>query len=157
MMQNLPAKIKWSAPEYEYHKKNPEWFWVLGIITIKMVLAAVILDNFLFGVFIVLAGFSLAVYGARKPRVIQIELGSGGIKAGNKNYDYDDLDHFWINYEPPYKKELILESKKTFSPHSTIMLGDADPELARRFLLQYAKEKRIEESLANTIAKMLKF
>lgn len=157
MTQNLPVKISWSAPEYEYHKKNPEWFWILGIITIAMVLVAIIVGNFLFAVLVVLSGFSLAIYGARKPRLIKIGLSSGGISADKKQYDYDDLSHFWINYEPPQKKEIVLEFKKAFSTHITIMLGDTDPEMARRFLLQYAKEKKIEESLANSIAKMLKF
>ena len=45
-MENLPSKIKWSALEYEFHEKTPEWYWALGIITAALVLAAVILHNF---------------------------------------------------------------------------------------------------------------
>ena len=146
-MDNLPSKIKWSAPEYEFHEKIPEWYWVLGIITAAMVLAAVVLRNFLFAVFAVLAGFSVGLYGARKPRMIIHEINSGGVSSGNRH----------LNYDPPTKKELILESKKTFSAHTVILLGNADPEQIRRYLLQYLKEKKIEESLVAVIARALKF
>ena len=156
-MENLPSKINWSAPEYEFHEKTSEWYWALGIITAALVLTAVILRNFLFAVFAVLAGFSVGLYGARRPRVIRHEINSGGVLIGNKNLNYENISHFWINYNPPLKKELILESKKTFSAHTVILLGNADPEQIRRYLLQYLKEKKIEESLAAVIARVLKF
>lgn len=156
-MENFPAKIKWSALEYEHHEKAPEWYWALGIITAALVLAAVILHNFLFAVFAVLAGLSVGLYGTRRPRMIRHEINSGGILTGNKNLNYEHIDHFWINYDPPAKKELILESKKTFSTHTVILLGNSDPEQTRRYLLQYLKEKKIEESLIAVIARVLKF
>jgi len=156
-MENLPSKIRWSAPEYEFHKKTREWYWALGIITAALVLAAVVLRNFLFAVFAVLAGFSVGLYGTRRPRAIIHEINSGGVSLGNRSFNYENIDHFWINYDPPAKKELILESKKTFSTHTVILLGDADPEPIRRYLLQYLKEKKIEESLAAAIARALKF
>jgi len=156
-MDNLPSKIRWSAPEYEFHEKTPEWYWALGIITAALVLAAVVLRNFLFAVFAVLAGFSVGLYGARRPRLVSHEINSGGVSFGNRNFNYENIDHFWINYNPPLKKELILESKKTFSTHTVILLGDADPEQIRRYLLQYLKEKKIEESLVAVIARALKF
>ena len=145
------------APEYEFHEKNPEWYWALGIITAALVLAAVVLSNFLFAVFAVLAGFSVGLYGARRPRTILHEINSGGVSLGNRNFNYENIDHFWIDYNPPAKKELILESKKTFSTHTVILLGNADPEQIRRYLLQYLKEKKIEESLVAVIARVLKF
>jgi len=156
-MDNLPSKIRWNAAEYEFHEKTPEWYWTLGIITAALVLAAVILRNFLFAVFAVLAGFSVGLHGSRRPRTIIHEINSGGVSFGNRNLNYEDIGHFWINYNPPIKKELILESKKTFSTHTVILLGDADPEQIRRYLLQYLKEKKIEESLVAVIARALKF
>jgi len=156
-MDNLPSKIKWDAPEYEFHEKTPEWYWALGIITAALVLAAVVLHNFLFAVFAVLAGFSVGLHGSRRPRIIIHEINSGGVSFGNRNLNYDSIDHFWIHYDPPVKKELILESRKTFSAHMVILLGNADPEQIRRYLLQYLKEKKIEESLVAVIARALKF
>lgn len=156
-MSNIPAKIKWHAPEHEYHEKGPEWFWVLGIITLAMILAAVILKNFLFAILVVLSGFCVALYGARRPRMAEFELTPRGIMAWDKLHDYDSISHFWIEYDPPHKKELILELKKKMSPHMVIMLGDADPEIVREYLIRYLREKKITESFAASMARLLKF
>ena len=156
-MNNLPSKIRWSAPEYEFHEKNTEWYWVLGIITAALVLTAFILHNFLFAVFAILAGFSLGLYGARRPTLMHHEINPGGISAGNKKINYEHIDHFWINYEPPMKKEIIFESKKTFSLHTTMLIGHTDPEQIRRYLLQYLREKKIDESFVSALAHFLKF
>ena len=115
-MDNLPSKIKWNAPEYEFHEKSTEWYWALGIITAALVLAAVILHNFLFAVFAVLAGFSVGLYGTRRPRITLHEINSGGVSSGNRNLNYDSIDHFWINYDPPIKKKLFWNQKKLFPP-----------------------------------------
>lgn len=153
----LPSKIKWRSLEYEFHEKNAEWYWVLGIITAALVLTAFILHNFLFAIFAILAGFSLGLYGARKPRLAYHEINPGGILTGNKKINYEHIDHFWINYEPPAKKEIIFESKKTFSPRITILLGHSDPEQLRVYLLQYLKEKKIDESFVSALAHFLRF
>ena len=155
-MDDLPQKLEWQAQEYEFHKKSPEWFWALGVITLALVLAAVILKNFLFAALSVLSGFSLALYGARKPRIVAFKIDSRGITVGDKLHDYQSLKKFWINYNPPHKKEMFVESKKTFSPLITIELGDIDPGMAREYLLRYIKEEKIEEPFITTLARLLK-
>ncbi len=160
-MPKITAKqstyIKWQAPEYEHREKSSDWFWMVGIITIALVFAAILLKNLLFGILAGLAGFSIALYGARKPSVVNFRIGPKGIEIGNKIYDYENLNSFWVNYDPPRRKDLILESKKAIMPHIVIFLGDADPEEIRQYLLQFLKEVKIEESLTNTIAKLLGF
>lgn len=155
-MDNLPQKLEWQAQEYEFHKKSPEWFWALGVIALSLVLAAVILDNFLLAVLVALGGFSLALYGARKPRIVAFKIDPRGITAGDKLYDYESIKKFWINYDPPRRKEMFIESKKTFSPLITIELGDADPETVRNYLLRYIKEEKIEEPFITTLARILR-
>ena len=146
-MENLPSKIKWGAPEYEFHEKTPEWYWALGIITAALVLAAVILHNFLFAVFAVLAGFSVGLYGTRRPRTILHEINSGGVSLGNKNFNYEHIDHFWINYNPPAKRAYLGIKKNIFHPYRNLA-GQRRPEQIRRYLLQYLKEKRLKNLLS---------
>ena len=95
---------------------------VLGsrIITAALVLATVVLSNFLFAVFAVLAGFSVGLYGARRPRITLHEINSGGVSLGNRNFNYENIDHFWIDYNPPAKKNLFWNQKNFFRPHRDI-------------------------------------
>ena len=155
-MDNLPQRIEWQAQEYEFHKKSPEWFWALGIITFALVLTAIVLENFLFAALAVLSGFSLALYGARKPRIVAFKIDPRGITVEDKLYDYENIKKFWINYDPPRRKEIFIESKKTFSPLITVELGDADPSLVREYLSLYAKEGKIDEPFITTLARLLK-
>jgi hypothetical protein len=154
---NNLEKIEWSAPEYEYHEKTSDWFWALGVITLALFLSAIFLGSFLFGLLVLLAGFSLALYGARKPNVVNFKIDVQGIHIGNTIYNYENLKSFWLDYQPPYIKELIIESQKTFMPHINIMLGDIDPLKVREYLLKFLKEEKIEEPLTATIARFLKF
>jgi hypothetical protein len=149
--------IEWSAPEYEYHEKSSDWFWALGIITVGLFLSAILLKSFLFAFLILLSGFSLALYSARKPNNISFKINVQGIHIGETIYTYENLKSFWIDYEPPHKKELIVESKKTLMPHIAIMLGEADPLRVRDYLLKFLKEEKIEEPLTTSIARFLKF
>ncbi|HDO23648.1 MAG TPA: hypothetical protein ENG99_00300 [bacterium] len=150
-------RIEWRAPEYEYMKKTADWFWIVGIVTLALISAAIFLGNVHFAILAGLAGFSIALYGARKPKTINFSISSKGIQIGNKIYDYENLNSFWINYAPPHRKELIIESNKTFMPHINIMLGETNPEKIHEYLLQFLKEEKIEESLIITIARLIGF
>lgn len=152
-----PLQIEWQAPEYEFRKKTADWFWVAGIITIAFIFSSVVLKNILFAVLVVIGSFSLMLYAARKPKIVSFSVGPKGIQIAERIYYYDDLKSFWINYNPPQTKELIIESKKTFMPHITIMLGDADPVKARDFLLKFLPEQKNEESLITTISRLIGF
>jgi len=156
-MENLLEKIEWKAPEYEYIKKSPDWFWAVGIITVGLLVSAFFLKSFLFGFLVLLAGFSIALYGAKKPNIVSFSIGPRGIKIREILYEYENLKKFWINYDPPQKKELLIESKKTLMPHIIIPLANENPKKIRDYLLQFLKEEKIEESLIMTIARLLKF
>lgn len=154
---NQIQQIEWQAPEYEFHQKKPDWFWALGIIVAALVFSAIIFKNMLFAILALMGGFSLALYGARKPKIVSFSISPRGIKINDRIYYYDDLKSFWINYDPPHKKELLIESKKTFVPHIAIMLAGADPVAIREYLLKFLKEERIEESLITTVGRLLGF
>ncbi len=155
--QQKTEKIEWSAPEYIFYEKSSDWFWALGIITLGFFVSAIFLRAFLFAILVLLAGFSLALYGARRPEMVNFSAGPRGVQIKNRIYDYENLKSFWIEYNPPHRKELILESKKTFMPYITILIEDVEPDKLRNLLIRFLPEKKIEESLISTIARILGF
>ncbi len=156
-MENKSETIEWSAPEFEYREKTVDWFWIVGIATVTLIALAVIFKNMLWGILAAVGGFSIALYGAKKPATVKFKIGPKGILVGDRMFDYENLESFWINYDPPQKKELIIKSQKTFMPHVKIMLKNEDPEKIRDYLLQFLDEEKIEESLTATIMEIMRF
>ncbi|MBU4223793.1 hypothetical protein KJ934_01025 [Patescibacteria group bacterium] len=154
---SLSKTIEWQAPEYEFYKKTTDWYWAVGIITAAASLSAALLHNFLFAILALLAGFSIALYGAKKPDIVSFSIMPDGIHIKNRVYLYENLKKFWINCDAQGKKELIIESKKTLMPPITILMENTDPQKTRACLLKYLKEEKIEEPLTTTLAKLLGF
>ncbi len=150
-------EVSWSAPEYDHQPKSKEWFWALGILTFALIVAALLLKNFLFASFILLAGFTVALYGVKKPAIIKYSVSGGGVKIAEKFYPYESLKSFWIRYEPPAKKELELITKKIIMPRLILPLEDADPNEVRAILIKVLKEEEVQESLSEIIARRLGF
>lgn len=153
-----PAQFSWQTQEYDYHPKNADWFWFIAIITVAVfILSAFFFRNFLFMVLIALSGFTVMLYGARKPKTILFSITSRGIIAGKRLYLYNNVKSFWIHYDPPRKKELFLKSKGTFIPNVIIPLGETDPNAAREKLVKFIKEEPQEESLIDTFSDYFRF
>jgi len=153
----MMEKIQWEELEYPYKPKGPNWYWGVASGTLAVLIISILTRNFLLGILSVIATFTLGVYGAKKPQKTVYSVGGRGIHAGNRLYTYKNLKSFWINYEPPLKKELILESKKSIMPHIKIPLGDVDPGEVRKTLKKYLREEEVEESLMETIGDWLGF
>lgn len=149
--------VSWSAPEYDYAPKSREWYWVVGIIATALVIVSALLRNLLFGILTVLAGFTVALYGARKPKIMRFAITARGVEIGSKLHPYESLASFWLRYEPPHIKELDIISKKLSAPRMTLPLGDANPNEIRAILMRTLKEVETEESFAESIGRFLGF
>ena len=62
--------IAWQTFEYQNRARSSDWFWVVGIIAISAAAAAILFKNFLFGILIIIATFTLMLQAARKPRLL---------------------------------------------------------------------------------------
>ncbi|TSC78445.1 MAG: Uncharacterized protein G01um101429_776 [Parcubacteria group bacterium Gr01-1014_29] len=153
----LPATISWQAPEYTQYKRSPDWYWSVGILTIGIFITALVFHNILFAIFILLAGFTIALYGARPARVVTFTLLGEGIRIQDRVYPYEMLKSFWIFYHPPNIKEISVESHKFIMPHIKIPLGDTNPVTVRAYLQQFMPERPQEESLIDITARYLGF
>lgn len=149
--------IKWSGNEYQYTPKTSNWFWYVASGSLILIIISILMRNFLFAVFILIASFTIVLFGTKKPQRINFVIQANGIKIGPKLYTFEELTSFWVNYDPPFKKEVILEQKKKLSRYIKIPIENVDPNLIRETLLKFLKEKKHEESLVETIAERLGF
>ncbi len=157
MVPETKSLISWEAEEYTYTPKTKDWYWVVFILTFGLVVVAYFLNNFLFGVFVLIAGFTVALYGAKRPRTVRFAVLAQGIQVDKKIYTFRSLKSFWIHYDPPHKKEVSLVSKKLLVPRITLPLGDTDPNQVREVLIKFLREREHHESLVENLAKYLNF
>ena len=151
------TELVWQTPEYIYHPKTMDWYWAVGIVSLALVLIAIFTENLLFAIFAAVAGFTVALWGARKPKTITITISGNGITIEGRPYPYQELISFWIHYNPPWVKEMSFATKSAFLSHLRIPIGNENPAEIRAFLTRFLPEKIEEESLVEIIARALKF
>src|SRR3989339_740914 len=88
--------ISWETIEYLHREKTNDWYWIVGIITVSVALIAIILNNVIFAILIIVSSFTLSLFASKKPEIITIEIGETGITVGKNNYPYKELESFWI-------------------------------------------------------------
>ena len=158
MEQNqTPNEIHWEAEEFAYHPKDSQWFITAGIVALGVFVSLLILKNIFGAATILLFFIIIYLYATKKPDIIPVTINTRGVAVKNKLTSYSNIASFWILYEPPIK-ELIIIRREHFTPKITIPLGNTNPVEIRNILLANSmKEKEEEESLADVIARRLRF
>lgn len=149
-------KIQWEAYEYNHKEKGSDWFWAVGIMAFSLAAAAIIFNNVIFGIFIILSAFTLCLFAARKPAIINIEINAKGIIVDKRIYLYNALDKFYVS-EDNHGNVIILKSKKSVLPYVIVPAGEIDPEEIKDFLLKYLDEEEMSIPLTDTIMEYLGF
>jgi hypothetical protein len=148
--------ISWTTLEYQYRPKEPSWYASVVIIALALSAGAFIVSNYLFGVLVIVAGFSFALLGARHPIEIECEISKAGIRAGNQLYPHNGIQSFWVLDIDDFPR-IILRSTRFFLPQIIIPIGSADPEAIRGTLAAYLKEEEQEEPITQRIMDRLGF
>lgn len=145
MDEHGKIEATWEAPEYIHYEKKVDWYWALGIITIATSIATFIYGNVLFGVFIIIAGSSLAIFAHRKPEMIVYTISEEGIQIGKFYFPYRTIKAFWIDNEP-HPRELVLHTDRSILPHVTVPVPEnVDTQGLRSFLKRFLKEEEMHE------------
>jgi len=158
--------IKWQAPEFEFQQKDVSWYWMSLIIGIILLALTIWQRNFLFAVFIIVA-WVVVVYSASKtPINWNFKINEKGVEiylsekdeAAKKFYDFKEIDGFDIHLSEAKKYgELILKTKKRFSPYLKINFLAADQQKIAGFLQKYIPKQEYSESLADSFSKLIGF
>ena len=136
--------IKWNAYEYLYKEKTADWYWIVGIITISIALIAIILNNIIFAVLIIISFFTLSLFASKKPEIIPVEINNSGIIIDRTYYPYANIESFWVETREIQPK-ILLKSKKVFMPFIAVLIEDLPPQQIREVLLQHLPEEEHAE------------
>ncbi len=145
--------LSWQAPERQNETPAQNTKIILGLGTLAFLSYSIYTQNYLFAIVIALASFVWYAYAHQPPHRIDFAVTTRGIKIQNRLYEFQDLQSFWIFFDPPHVKELSIESKKTFVPFLKIPLGETKPTAVREQLIKFIPEKKQEETLTEIVSR----
>jgi hypothetical protein len=150
--------ISWKGHEYLHFKKTTDWYWALGLITVAGAMAALVFNNVLFAILILILGFVLAIFAAREPEEVSFTISQRGVRINDTLYPYQTLEAFGIEeMSPEHIPQLILRSKKILVPNIVIPLQQVTANEVHDFLHNYLHEEELVEPLTHKVMEWLGF
>ena len=138
------ALISWHAPAHYHVEKKPDWYWVVGILTLAVAVVCFIFLQIIPGIFVIVAAVALVLHASHPPKRVYCEINDRGIIVDKTLYPFLTIDSFWIPHDE-FPHKLILRSRKLFMPLIIIYVDEVDPESVREVLLKYIAETEHHE------------
>lgn len=154
----MQRAFSWEALEYTHREKTADWFWALGIVGVAGTVAALIFNNLILALLVLVATFTIAVYAARHPERVRFEVGERGVTIGKTLYPYGSLDAYWLDDTGhPETATLIIRSKKFFMPYLSIPVRHDISHDLNRFLGERLRREEMSEPAAERILGLFGF
>jgi hypothetical protein len=146
------ALLRWSAYEHEHIERGSDWYWALGVVAVSVAITSVLLGDFLFGVLIIVAAFTIALHSRKPPEIATIEVSERGIRVNDTLHRWREIISFWVEDEHAHHRPLLLvDTKKFLSPNLIIPIEHIEPALVRAYLKERVEERHMKEPLAHKI------
>jgi len=149
------GRISWTAPEYEVYEKSTVWYLGAALIIFAIATYAMVTESPIMAITFILIGVVGYLYLQKDPRTLDFNIDHRGIRAGRELYEYDNMDSFWIFYDPPHTKTLSLRTKASMIPFVHIPIADEDPLVIREILLEYLPEIKQEPNFVDALERFL--
>lgn len=146
----------WSAPEFETFERDKKWYSLSAGFLFVVIAWAIWSDSPIMAITFILIGVVGYIYLGKKPRIIDFFITRDGIIADREIFDFDNIDSFWIFYEPEGLCALSLHTKSAFLPRVHIPIHGQDPVKIREVLLKYIPEEKHEPGILETFERVLK-
>ncbi len=156
MEEIILKTITWSAPEYKHKEKSMDFLWAIGLITIIAGGVAIWLSNYVFAIFIFIAGATLILFSIRHPQEVSFSIETEGLTMSKDKYPWKRIKGFHIKREFDYTNLLIL-TDKYFLPVYTIPLNPDMANEIREELLKVTPNIELEESKSMIFMEKLGF
>ncbi|MFA5987775.1 MAG: hypothetical protein WC797_03960 [Candidatus Paceibacterota bacterium] len=151
------ALLAWITKEHIHGKKDKDWIWAVAIIGIATAIGSVLLSNWLFGLFAILAAGALILRGQREPAVLDIAVTNQGINISSEFFPFDAIESFWIREEKNGAKILVLRTYAKIMHLARISMENTDPESVREVLIKFIPETYHQKNLVDVTSDWLGF
>lgn len=157
--RTLRPAIVWETHEYVYQDKTSDWYWAAAIVSVSLAILAIFFNNILLALLIIVSGFTLCLFAARRPNHYRFEINHIGLLVDRTLYPYATLESFWVedNRHLDTHSKVIMKSKRLATPLIVIPLDEIDPEHLRDFLLDHLPEAEHSEPLVQKLLERVGF
>lgn len=139
-------KIEWTAPEYKHESKSVDFIWTIGLVAIVVFVLAIWRQNYLFSVFVLIAGGSLILFSIRQPQNVNFVIETKGLTMGKEKYEWKNIKGFNIKKEEGTMSTLLVEINKYLLPVYPITLPTELIPNVREELTKVIPNIELEES-----------
>lgn len=149
---------EWIVREYDSHDRGKLWYLLVGILGIALVIYGVVSGNFMFSLIIILTSIILFMQHHQDAQEVLFQVTELGVVVGTKFYQFNELDSFYIIYQPPQVKTLFIETKSVTRPLIRVPLMDNNPLEVRTIMQEFLEEdiEKEDEPMSDTFARQWK-
>jgi hypothetical protein len=148
--------LTWRTQEYLHREKTADWYWIVGIVTISIALIAIILNNVIFAILIIVSSITLSLFASRPPEIVEVSLNKHEIKYGIHTYPYKTIESYWVETRDNHNR-ILLKTQRRFSPLVVIFIDEVEPEMVENYLSHHIQEKELSEPLLEKLLIYLGF
>jgi hypothetical protein len=152
MAEDNPTLMNWTFPEYNQPLRSKLWWLAFIIVSLLLLFFAILGSNFLFGLIVVMVASMIIFRHYHQPHDVEFSITKTGLVVDKRAYLWSDLEKYWLVFEPPEIKNLIIDFKSSIKPHLNIPLGAQNPLRVREVLGKYLTEDLEQESEPTTDA-----
>ncbi len=150
--------LEWQAHEYVHTEKTSEWYWALGLLALACSVAALLYNNGIFALLILIGAFVLALFASRRPPLVTFNLSQRGIRIDDAFYPFNALKSFAVHeLSPNHIPKLILEARHGLMRHIIIPIEGVHADDVHDFLVNYLPEEDHAEPLIIHVMEWLGF
>ncbi len=147
--------IEWETLEHPLRERGSDWFISVAIVAFAGAVGAVILQNYMFGVLIIIGACALLLHAAKIPKKISVRIYEKGVLVDTMLYPFETLRSFYIN---EHEGRLFIRTTKLFLPLLILHLENTNyPEVRAALSEKIKKEEEIEESFWEKLVEHLGF
>ncbi len=144
--------LSWQAPDFVYYKKTRNWFIIISVIAIILLILFYFMKQYTGMAVVAVAVLAIFSGVKKKPNMIKYVLSDKGITYKNKTYEFENLKSFYMIIEMGIPK-LYLEQTGVFKPALLIIIGKINPQIIRSFLLSKLPENpELKQTTYNIIS-----
>lgn len=158
MLHKETVSFAWETIEFEFKEKRKDWYWIVGISALALIVLAIILANYLLAFIIGIGAFLMISLASKEPLTLPVEVSEHGIKVFEEMYTYESIAQFWIQENKDESYSLLLLTQQRVSPIISITIDESiDPLELREYLLEFIQEQEMKASVTDRIIDKIGF